>query len=387
MVSYPSEYRVSAKICASYAAPQRPVKFNKETGFFMLGVCSSRNFFGLILLSLSVSACAAKRNNFSHLDYQLEPSVQVQKDPNYNEEKYRTFTLIPQRVLTKEGHLQGIAEKQVIFLVRNFFEKKGFVFVEPSKKPDLLISVDALTQYKEHYVPPQQVTVPKWVQGETYTTTSHHNGSLNMNAYDSYGNSAYGNGSYSGTSTSYTTTPGYMTTESYTRPGYTQGFWYPTAMVNAYDLKTKSLIWQGIATGTTSSNDVRATSQGLFLRLAGQFPNSHFEDQTFPKSKGAVGILALPFSRDGNSYFPTAFQVVRGTPAYREGIEELDMIISVDGKSTENMPILEFYKRLGGEPDTDVKVSIQRLDKIKTLTIRRAPRDEIIAAVQDDKKN
>lgn len=64
------------------------------------------------------------------------------------------------------------------------------------------------------------------------------------------------------------------------------------------------------------------------------------------------------------------------TPAYRAGIRPGDVIIKVDGESTENMTVNEVAKRLRGEKGTTVSITIEREGRERPLEFT-VVRDEI----------
>jgi len=76
-----------------------------------------------------------------------------------------------------------------------------------------------------------------------------------------------------------------------------------------------------------------------------------------------------------------------GSPAYEAGIEAGDVIVEIDGKSTENFTLDDCVKRMKGEPGTKVSLTVMHAhDKRReTLSIRR----EIIEVetVLGDKRN
>jgi carboxyl-terminal processing protease len=62
-----------------------------------------------------------------------------------------------------------------------------------------------------------------------------------------------------------------------------------------------------------------------------------------------------------------------GSPAYEAGIEAGDVIVEIDGKSTEGITLDESVKRMKGEPGTDVKLTLVRARdrKRETMTLQR----------------
>lgn len=63
-----------------------------------------------------------------------------------------------------------------------------------------------------------------------------------------------------------------------------------------------------------------------------------------------------------------------GTPAYKAGIKSGDLIMEIDGKSSEGISLEEAVKTLQGKPGTDVTLGIQHAgsDKVEPLKITRA---------------
>ncbi|MFW6271542.1 MAG: S41 family peptidase [Desulfosalsimonas sp.] len=70
---------------------------------------------------------------------------------------------------------------------------------------------------------------------------------------------------------------------------------------------------------------------------------------------GGVGIVIT--KRDGRL---TVVSPIEGTPASRAGIQANDVIIEVDGKSTEDMMLWEAVKKMRGEPGTEVNIKVVR---------------------------
>jgi carboxyl-terminal processing protease len=70
---------------------------------------------------------------------------------------------------------------------------------------------------------------------------------------------------------------------------------------------------------------------------------------------GGVGIVIFK----GEKWIEVS-QPMEGTPAYKAGIMAEDLIIAVDGESTEDMSLYEVVNRIRGTPGTSVKLSIIR---------------------------
>ena len=57
--------------------------------------------------------------------------------------------------------------------------------------------------------------------------------------------------------------PGYMTTQSYTRPGYTEGNFFPTSIIRIFDGKTQKQVWLGNGVGSSKNPDARVSCQDV----------------------------------------------------------------------------------------------------------------------------
>lgn len=86
-------------------------------------------------------------------------------------------------------------------------------------------------------------------------------------------------------------------------------------------------------------------------------PPEAFEDlQTETRGEfGGIGIVIT--KRDGRL---TVVSPIEGTPAYKAGIKANDVIVKVDGKSTQDMMLWEAVKEMRGEPGTTVHITVLR---------------------------
>ncbi len=168
----------------------------------------------ITFIALILSACmnSGSPHNLSTHELIIAPSTQVVATPSVNWKSYKNFAVIPFSSISETSWLKnGPMEQHMMFAVRNHLESRGYDFVNQASNPDLLLLVDAKSEYKTNYVPPSTITIPKWVPGETVTSVTNSSGVVNV-----WGDvNAFGN--YSGSSTTSTYIPGYSTTESLTR--------------------------------------------------------------------------------------------------------------------------------------------------------------------------
>ncbi len=188
-------------------------------------------------------------------------------------------------------------------------------------------------------------------------------GSFRLNTYG-----AYGWGTYSGTSTSSTYVPGYLTTDTFTRPGYTLGYYYPTAVVAAFDARTFNNVWLATGAGTSTQSDARISSQFVITTMIAKFPPASEVDSPSP---GVIGVALGCFTNDGNNYVPTILSAADDGPAKKAGVKQHDMLLSVGGQSVVNAPTSRVYDLLRGEPGTEVELEVWRLNKRVGLRITR----------------
>jgi len=324
-------------------------------------------------LALASCATAPRVTNLSPAYLYLTPSVSSYQDPEATLAGYRTFSVFPASLLTEDAKTNEIMEKQLLFFLRNCLEAKGYRFVPLDQSPDFLATIIVSSEYKEFYVPPSTAVLPVWVPDLTITSYSNTSGTFNYNTYGSY--SSYGWGSYSGSSSSTTYVPGYMTTQTYTRPGYTVGHYYPVAAVSMFDAKSLKNIWLGTGAGTSDNPDPRVSSQLVVTSILEKFPNSAAQSEA--TSSGVVGVQLLLFTNDGNNYVPTVVSVASGSPAAGAGIKPYDMILSIDGIQVVNKPFSDVMELLQGDPGTPVTLQIWRTGQQLTVNVTRVQREQV----------
>ncbi len=89
-------------------------------------------------------------------------------------------------------------------------------------------------------------------------------------------------------------------------------------------------------------------------------------------TKGKYGGLGMEIGKRNGQI--TVISPIDNTPAKRAGIQAGDVIIEIDGKSTENMTLEEASRKLRGKVGTQVTIKIKRpgVEKPFTLTLTRA---------------
>lgn len=317
----------------------------------------------LILLVMCSGCATTATHNLSSLTYDIEPSTKTFLDPTKDFSAYKTFSVIsPVALIGENAQLSNeIEAKQVLFSLRNSIERMGYQYVGLDESPDLVFTIDGSSVYQESYVPPTNVVIPRWVPGQTYKTYGSHSGSANLSTYGS-GGSTYGYGTYSGTSTATTTTSGYLTTDVVTLPGYTVGNHYPALSVFAFESATGENVWHGSGTAMSNTPDFRISSQILLIQLISQLPVSDaFSQDIYADKQGRVGVDVAIVTLDGNNYFPAVIGFAEDSPASKSGLKTYDIVTSINGESTRNLPLSDVARLATGDPGSTVSLLIWRM--------------------------
>ena len=102
-------------------------------------------------------------------------------------------------------------------------------------------------------------------------------------------------------------------------------------------------------------NDLNDTTQGSFGGVG-----LHISKQVFPKN-------------DPRPSYVEVAAPIEDTPGWRAGINPGDLIIEIDGESTDKLSMDEVLARLRGKPGLDVRLLIRRGEKLEfNLTLTRA---------------
>ncbi len=333
---------------------------------------------GLIITTVIILSCATSRiSNLTPMALRDEPLIESYKDPDFSFENFRTFSVFPKSFIDSSAQIQNpILEKQMLFLLRNFFEMNGYTFVDISENPDFLVTIDGSSNYKESYVPPQTYMLPRWVPGKTSTTYETNRGSFNFSNYGDY--SSYGWGNWTGNSSSTTYTPGHMSFDSYSIGGYYRGSYYPVLSVQAFEGREFKQMWYSIGVGTSPISDLRISCQFVLANMIfDDFPPYSKLPDLKNESTGAIGIDVAVLTNTGNNYYPFISAILPYSPASKAGLKKWDIILEMNGVSTLNKPFIETYEMLMGDESTIIRLRIKRLDKEKEVEVRRKPRNEV----------
>ncbi|MFN0189809.1 MAG: DUF4136 domain-containing protein [Bacteroidia bacterium] len=329
--------------------------------------------FAIFSIILTSCATAPIRTNMTPAYLYLDPTVSIYQDPYTNLADGKTFAVFPFSLIKKENEMNEIMERQALFFLRNLFEGHGYVFVNEKEMPDFLVTISLGSKYNESYVPPQSFSLPVYNPGKTVTTNMNTRGSFNFNS-----NSGNAFGNYSGYGTASTYLPGYYTSQTFTRSGYTEGHYFPSISILVYDSKSLRNVWYGSGVGTSDNSDVRISGQFVANKIMSNFPMPIDPIIDTELKRGVIGIQFMILTNDGNNYFPTVLDVNEDGPADIAGLRKFDMILSIDGKQTINIPSSKFRQLCSGEPGSIVTIEVARVDERLTFQIPRIDRSNLI---------
>lgn len=195
--------------------------------------------------------------------------------------------------------------------------------------------------------------MPHYIPGKTITTYQNTYGNINT-----YGDMNIW-GTYSGHSTSTTNIPGALTTQTYTRPGYTVGHYYPSALILIYDgANLDKKIWSATGAGASDVSDFRISGQGVLGDMLKKIPDC--KNPGLSELKGYIGITYLIVTIEGNNYFPV-IGISPNSPAQRAGLLNEDIITHINEEPTVNKSWVQIRKMLDGPEESEVNLKIQRM--------------------------
>ena len=301
-----------------------------------------RRGINLLALVMLVSGCATI-NNFSHIKF-TEPSIQTYKDPDINFSKYRKFSLKPLAGTEIGKDVNRIAEKQLLYIIRNVLENEGYEYAEESNDVDFLVSINFKNEYKKIRIPPRTITIPIYNPGTSYTSF--------------FSGRAQGYGSFSGTAT--TQSSGYWTSRSHTIPERIVGYFYPTFAIYVFDKKEGVLSWEATGVSITKVSDIRLTAQYFFTLMTSKFPHQY---NSYSPEWYKLGFSMLILSTEGNDYYPTIIKIWKGSPAKTAGLKKHDVVKEINGVSVLNKSFNEVRAVIDKSKDGKVSLLVRRLDE------------------------
>lgn len=326
-------------------------------------------FAGLVLTLVSACAPTVHPHRSAWLWENVEPLIRSEALPGYDFSKARTVTVLRLAGTDYATSLSPIAEQQALLATIYHFESIGFRYVENLADADLVAAISyADNPYKTSYVPPSSVTVPKYVPGQTFTTSS--NSSTNAWAY---GNQGWATGFGTTRTTSVTTTPGYWTTQTVTNPGYSAGAYYPTVVLTLLDATSGQTVFSGSYVATTQVPDLRVSLPWAMLHIVNRLPDA---PQSLPCStpvRYRVGLATLLGTLDGNNYYPVVLNLDPAIVVKAGDILVEDIVLRVNGKSMRDARLCDFWESARLNEPSDIRLTLMRGTQTVETVISKRP--------------
>lgn len=293
-----------------------------------------------------------KPSNLDPLQLAREPSRKMMVDPSFDPAAYPTFTVVAASSIRNEAAGDEIAERQMMFQLRNALETIGYRFVPDAAQASMVATIEADISYKEHDVPPNIESFPVYVPGQRIQSVGH--------VQNQYGQPR-------GTITTTTTTSPEWQMQTRVVPGYRVGFYYPVVRVAASNGSGNAL-WSGSAVGMSKGADVRICGQLVLLSLTTQLPDAPARQQQKQQLKSRLGFAFAIFTIDGNNYFPAVTGVASESAAEAAGMDVADFIVEINGVSTRNLARNEVFEMLVTQRGP-VVLTLRRLDDVRKVEI------------------
>lgn len=271
-------------------------------------------------------------------------TINTYADPAFRTDSFHTFTVVSYASFAQNTPFKDIVDKYIVYEVRNAFEKIGYKYVSPEESPDIILSVSGASESKEMYVPSSTQTVYDYVPNQEVTIQEEPGAS---------------NGYQRGPETT-VTVPGHSDSRTVTVPGYTTNGYLHNIEVNCHNPKTGATLWSSVATCESRDPDVRVLGQALLYLISDAFPKSCHAEEYYPTYGKNLGLSFKVFTNDGNSFYPTVWEVERKSLAYKAKLKVLDEILSIDGVSTLNKCISELHYMLYKNDDAPLTLQVKR---------------------------
>ena len=138
-----------------------------------------------------------------------------------------------------------------------------------------------------------------------------------------------------------------------------------------YFLKVKNLIEKNYYIKPSEKELMEGAIKGLFWGLdenSNYYTKEEFETLLEDISGDFVGIGVYIKEEEGSIIIESP---IEGGPAQKAGVKMGDKIVSVDGKNIKGMSTPEVIDLMKGEPNTKIKLGIEREKKPMTLEVKR----------------
>jgi hypothetical protein len=334
----------------------------------------------LIVALLGCQATVANKHLQPIYGYPETVSSSVNFDHKVDFNTYKTFAIIDPDDNRSGNQLAGLSGNSIKFIVSDELERFGYIPVFDEQVPDMLVTISGRVDSSSTRMAGGSGILPVWRPGQTYTYSGTSNSTFN--AYSNFENSYYG--SLSGTQFGTLKSPGQMGFVPYQRPDYMVEKNHAQLIVVAFDAHSKKELVIGRISGDTVSADPSLATQFLIVRIMEKFPPNKKGQEEFDRKskwKGSIGFLMFSRSLSGSNMYPHVLYVVPDSPAEQGGLRIEDIIVSINGIETNNVPVTKLLRDIVVHPGDIVRMKVWRGgDKFKELEFKAASRAEVYEA-------
>ncbi len=235
------------------------------------------------------------------------------RDVTANGRVFSTFTIVPYSALKNDSQLKPEEENAMMFSLMNQMEERGYRYVSQMDSADFIVTEDINTRY---------------TKGEDFSLEFPNRPTLH--ATRSFTPQTFGFGTY------------------YDVPMPTP--WHPQLNrahtklnVIVYDGRSHSPIHQWVEGVVSADTSFIVAAQNLIVDFS-----QSLDSVAMPMGAGETGFLSRIWTYDLQNFWPI---VGRPSAAAKQvGLKEMDVLLTMDGKSLKNIDAAEFRQRINCEP-------------------------------------
>ena len=355
----------------------------------------------LSMIGVVMVGCATGRN-LQPVRHSVDPHSRVEPAPGFSADGFRTFSVFPLSwvsMATRLRHEQ--MEQQILFTVRNQFEALGYTFVRPEESPDFFVTVDAAIAARLPRPPDPTAPLPFTMPHPAFIHPVPLASIIEMSStmlervhWLDDTSHAYRTGDWARWSDPrprhpdapvplypVVKEPAVRGDQAGAAGSFLRGLLVreepqpakpggpppdgagrcaiPQVWVIVVDGKTFEEIWAATASGAiTTGATLPGAAQLPVWEAVRKFPaKKHYAADTVEEG---FGFRFQILTNDGVNFYPTITAIASNSPARAAGLESWDMIVSLAGVPTANMPWSTFTSLLGRQPAGPVGVTVWR---------------------------
>ena len=302
---------------------------------------------GLLNMSLSLMAGCATVTGTNHLEnisHEINPVISIDSKHNYKFKENLTFTILPISLFNNgKSYLQNYEDRyHMYFSLRNMLEGRGYEFVSPEKKSDMIVVIDGYTELAGPAMKPQIKIRNNWSSGDTFDSFGTMdriyqalNGEPDIELWGNY----YEHGAVADD----------LSVKADASIDQENNYGHHQLALYFFDLSSKQVIWAGNGAGITRSLSTYLASQQLIKSLVNNIPVSKNNTALFEYKTGSMGISYSIMSLDGINYYPLITAILTDSPANKADITPGDILLKVNGQSVVNKTYKDVSKLLNGD--------------------------------------